>query len=84
MTSAAVRDRLATITGTQPADWHLVFKARYGMLAAFGALAATRPSRRHVVTQALTCSTAVNPILVDGLWVYDEERGWADDFKFEG
>src|SRR6187402_2231219 len=67
MTTAALRQRLASITGTQAADWFPVFKARYGMLAAFEAIAATRPERRAVVTQTLTCSTAVDPIIVAGL-----------------
>ena len=67
MTNAALRDRLASHTGTRAEDWHLVFKARYGMLAVFGALASARPERRSVVTQVLTCSTAVDPILVAGL-----------------
>lgn len=67
MTTAELTGRLASLTGTDAADWHPVFKARYGMLAAFEALAAARPERRSVVTQVLTCSTAVDPILVAGL-----------------
>jgi dTDP-4-amino-4,6-dideoxygalactose transaminase len=67
MTNGALRQRLASITVTQAADWFPVFKARYGMLAAFEAIAATRPERRAVVTQTLTCSTAVDPIIVAGL-----------------
>jgi dTDP-4-amino-4,6-dideoxygalactose transaminase len=67
MTSATLRDSLAAHTGTDPRDWFPVFKARYGMLALFRALAAARPDRHDVVTQALTCSTAVDPILVAGL-----------------
>lgn len=67
MTSADLRARLASITGTDAKDWFPVFKARYGMLAVFEALAAARPERRAVVTQTLTCSTAVDPILVAGL-----------------
>lgn len=62
----AVRTELARITATRPEDWFLAFKARYGMQQVFAALAATdRP--RGVLTQALTCSTAVDPILVEGL-----------------
>lgn len=67
MTSAALQATLADATGTDARDWHLVFKARYGMLAVFEALAASQPEREHVVTQILTCSTAVDPILVAGL-----------------
>lgn len=58
--------RLAALTGTEAADWHVVFKARYGMLETFAAIA-DRTSRRSVVTQLLTCATAVDPILVAGL-----------------
>lgn len=73
MTHADLRARLANITGTQAADWFPVFKARYGMLAAFEAIAATHPERTAVLTQTLTCSTAVDPILVAGLTpVYGE------------
>ena len=57
---------LAQRTGTDPGDWFLVFKARYGMQVVFSALAAERGSG-DVVTQAFTCSTAVDPILVAGL-----------------
>ncbi len=73
MTSTgAVTDRLATLTQTEAADWFVVFKARYGMLEAFAALAG-HTERRSVVTQLLTCSTAVDPILVAGMSpVYSE------------
>ena len=67
MTSANLQATLAKATGTAAQDWHLVFKARYGMLAVFQALAATHPARPRVITQILTCSTAVDPILVAGL-----------------
>ncbi len=46
MTNAELTARLASLTGTNAADWHLVFKARYGMLAAFDALAASAARRR--------------------------------------
>ncbi|PJI85679.1 DegT/DnrJ/EryC1/StrS family aminotransferase [Luteimicrobium subarcticum] len=61
-----VRALLAERTGTDPADWFLVFKARYGMEVVFRALAAVRGAG-DVATQVLTCSTAVDPILVGGL-----------------
>lgn len=57
-----MRAGLAQATSTSPQDWHLVFKARYGMQQVFAALA-VRGEQREVVTQALTCSTAVDPIL---------------------
>lgn len=62
----AVADRLAQLTQTEAADWFVVFKARYGMLEVFTALAG-HTQRRSVVTQLLTCSTAVDPILVAGM-----------------
>lgn len=67
MTSvSAVTHRLAQLTQTEPVDWFVVFKARYGMLEVFTALAGHTP-RRSVATQLLTCSTAVDPILVAGM-----------------
>ncbi|MBE9940144.1 DegT/DnrJ/EryC1/StrS family aminotransferase, partial [Cellulosimicrobium cellulans] len=57
---------LADRTGTDPADWFLVFKARYGMEVVFRALAEAR-GPGDVVTQVFTCSTAVDPVLVAGL-----------------
>uniref|UniRef100_UPI0020289BD3 DegT/DnrJ/EryC1/StrS family aminotransferase n=1 Tax=Actinotalea sp. C106 TaxID=2908644 RepID=UPI0020289BD3 len=60
-----VTGALADRTGTSPADWFLVFKARYGLQVVFEALAAARGAG-DVVTQAFTCSTAVDPILVAG------------------
>ena len=56
---------LADRTGTQAADWHLVFKARHGMQVVFEEIAVDGPA--SVVTQVLTCATAVDPILVAGL-----------------
>ena len=67
MTTTSLRAALAARTGTSAQDWFPVFKARYGMLSVFGSLAAARPHRTRVVTQALTCSTAIDPILVAGL-----------------
>lgn len=62
----ALTSTLATRTGTDPSDWYLVFKARYGMTVVFRALRALR-GPGDVVTQVFTCSTAVDPILVAGL-----------------
>lgn len=68
MTSAIdhVRQALAERTGTQARDWFVVFKARYGMAEVF-ACVADASEKRTVVTQALTCATAIDPILVAGL-----------------
>ena len=62
----ALRAELARRTGTLPGEWHLVLKARYGMLAAFRALRA-RKGEGSVVTQPFTCCTAVDPIVSAGL-----------------
>lgn len=64
--AATVTRMLAERTGTDAADWFLVFKARYGMEVVFRALAAVRGGG-DVVTQVFTCSTAVDPVLVAGL-----------------
>ncbi|MDO8107899.1 DegT/DnrJ/EryC1/StrS family aminotransferase [Isoptericola sp. b441] len=61
-----VTSALARRTGTNPADWFLLFKARYGMQVVFEALRSVR-GPGDVVTQAFTCATAVDPILVGGL-----------------
>lgn len=61
-----VTRQLADLSGTRAEDWFLVFQARYGMLQTFAALADQR-SERSVVTQLLTCATAINPILVAGM-----------------
>jgi dTDP-4-amino-4,6-dideoxygalactose transaminase len=62
----AVTRALAARTGTDPDDWFLVFKARYGMAVVFRALREAR-GPGAVVTQIFTCSTAVDPILAAGL-----------------
>lgn len=62
----AVTAALAARTGTDPDDWFLVFKARYGMAVVFRALREAR-GPGQVVTQIFTCSTAVDPILAAGL-----------------
>ncbi|WP_062210165.1 DegT/DnrJ/EryC1/StrS family aminotransferase [Demequina oxidasica] len=61
-----VRTSLAELTSTAAEDWHLVFKARYGMQQVFAALNAAGEAR-GVMTQSLTCATAVDPIMVAGL-----------------
>lgn len=63
--TTAVTRELARRTGTQPGDWFLVHKARYGMEVVLRALAEHRGAG-EVVTQILTCATAVDPILVAG------------------
>lgn len=57
---------LAERTGTDPGDWYLVLKARYGMQVVLGSLAAVR-GQGEVLTQVFTCCTAVDPVLAAGL-----------------
>ncbi len=64
--AAAVTRMLAERTGTDPHDWFLVLKARYGMQVVLEALRDER-GPGEVVSQVFTCSTAVDPILVAGL-----------------
>lgn len=64
--TGALARQLADRTGTNPGDWYFVFRTRYGMLQVFSALASQRPDA-SVVTQLLTCATAVDPIVVAGL-----------------
>lgn len=63
---ASIARIMAERTGTHPEDWYCVYRARHGMLAACEAVRATI-GEGHVVTQLLTCCTAVDPILAAGL-----------------
>lgn len=63
---ASIARIMAERTGTRPEDWYCVYRARHGMLAACEAVYATI-GEGHVVTQLLTCCTAVDPILAAGL-----------------
>lgn len=63
---ASIARIMAERTGTRPEDWYCVYRARHGMLAACEAVRATI-GEGHVVTQLLTCCTAVDPILAAGL-----------------
>lgn len=63
---ASIARIMAERTGTRPEDWYCVYRARHGMLAACEAVCATI-GEGHVVTQLLTCCTAVDPILAAGL-----------------
>lgn len=60
-----LRSTLAQRTGTNAEDWFVVYRARHGLQLAFEAVRA--PDRTSVITQLLTCATAVNPILTAGL-----------------
>lgn len=63
---ASIAHIMAERTGTRPEDWYCVYRARHGMLSACEAVCATI-GEGHVVTQLLTCCTAVDPILAAGL-----------------
>ncbi|WP_022920897.1 DegT/DnrJ/EryC1/StrS family aminotransferase [Ornithinimicrobium pekingense] len=65
--TAAVRRALAEASGTDAADWHLVSKARHGLLVVFRAVARHAGGHGEVVTQPFTCATAVAPIVTAGL-----------------
>lgn len=52
---------MARISGTEPQDWYLVSKARHAMALVLGTL---EPG--EVVTQPLTCLTAVAPVISAG------------------
>lgn len=56
-----IRDRLAGLSGTDPKDWFLLSKARHALLTVLRTLPAG-----EVVTQPLTCVTAVVPVLAAG------------------
>ena len=62
----AIRKLLAKYSHTDPDDWFLTFKARFGMATAFQAIYDIY-GRGEVITQPYTCITAINPILVSNL-----------------
>ena len=57
-----LRANLAERTGTEASDWYPTFRTRHAMQAVFEALRAHRGAG-EVVTQLLTCCTAVDPII---------------------
>lgn len=61
-----LREAFARRTGTDARDWHLVFKARYGMREVFAAARALYGAG-EVVTTLFTGCTAVDAILAAGL-----------------
>lgn len=58
---AQLKQRLAEVSKTRAEDWFLVSRARHGMEVVLRQVA-----KGEVVTQAFTCITAVNPILMAG------------------
>ena len=61
-----LRANLAERTGTEASDWYPTFRTRHAMQAVFEALRAHRGAG-EVVTQLLTCCTAVDPIIASGM-----------------
>lgn len=59
--SADVRAQLARVSGTDPADWHLVSKGRHAMM-----LVMAQQPAGEVLNQPLTCLTAVAPAISAG------------------
>lgn len=64
--SKAVRRKLAKMTDTDPNDWYLCLKARFGMACVFNALRDIN-GYGEVITTPYTCITSINPILTSGL-----------------
>lgn len=62
----AIRKLLAEYSHTDPDDWFLTFKARFGMAIAMQCIYDIY-GHGEVITQPYTCITAVNPILVGNL-----------------
>ncbi|RHF39153.1 DegT/DnrJ/EryC1/StrS family aminotransferase [Collinsella intestinalis] len=61
-----IAEIMAEKTGTSPDDWYCVYRAREGMQVVFESIRAHEGSG-EVLTQLLTCCTAVNPIIAAGL-----------------
>ncbi|MCR5572953.1 MAG: DegT/DnrJ/EryC1/StrS family aminotransferase [Candidatus Saccharibacteria bacterium] len=62
----AIRKLLAKYSNTDPDDWFLTFKTRFGMAVAMQSIYDIY-GHGEVITQPYTCITAVNPILVANL-----------------
>lgn len=61
-----LKNCLATLTDTRAEDWFLFMRARHGMATVYQTLRKCF-GQGTVTTQAYTCVTAINPILVAGL-----------------
>ncbi len=64
--SRKIRQLMAKASNTDPDDWFLCLKARFGMQVVFRAMRSTL-GPGEVITSPYTCITAVNPILTAGL-----------------
>ena len=61
-----LKETLAALTATRAEDWLLFMRARHGMATVYQTLHQCF-GQGNVTTQAYTCVTAINPILVAGL-----------------
>lgn len=66
VSNLAVREKLAKYSNTNPDDWFLCLKARYGMATVYKTLR-SELGRGEVITTPYTCITSVNPIIVADL-----------------
>lgn len=64
--TTTLKAELARRSGTNADDWYPTFRARHAMQAVLSAIRAVRGDG-EVVTQLLTCCTAVDPIIQSGL-----------------
>lgn len=64
--SHKIRQLLAKASNTDPEDWFLVLKARFGMQVVFSSIREVN-GKGEVITSPYTCITAINPILAGGL-----------------
>lgn len=62
----AIRKLLASYSHTDPDDWFLTFKARFGMAVAMQSIYDIY-GHGEVITQPYTCITAINPIIAGNL-----------------
>ena len=62
--SEEIKKLLAKYSDTNPEDWYLCLKARFGISLVLKTLKKTIPeTRTEVITTPFTCITAINPIL---------------------
>lgn len=64
--SRKIRQLMAKASGTNPDDWFLCLKARFGMQVVFSSIHDSIGAG-EIITSPYTCITAVNPILAGGL-----------------
>lgn len=65
LSNLAVRQQLAKISGTQPDDWFLCLRQRFGLTEVYRAIK-DQLGAGEIITTPYTCITAINPIIVSG------------------